>query len=110
MTISPDVTFAKRFVQDERTARENGSGLWKSGASKTNDDKTAAAGKDGSSANPAGDAGSAACSKPSIKGNINAKGQKIYHIPGSSYYNQTKAEVMFCSEEDAAAAGFRKPK
>ncbi|WP_451919116.1 sunset domain-containing protein [Thermoanaerobacter ethanolicus] len=30
-----------------------------------------------------------------IKGNINSKGEKIYHIPGDPWYNKTKAEVWF---------------
>lgn len=48
------------------------------------------------------------CSKPTIKGNINSKGQKIYHIPLGQYYEITKAEEMFCTEKEAQAAGFRK--
>lgn len=41
-----------------------------------------------------------------IKGNINAKGNKIYHMPGQRNYDQTIAEEMFCSAEEAEAAGF----
>lgn len=43
-----------------------------------------------------------------IKGNIGK--EKIYHTPDSPSYEQTKAEVMFCTEEDAIKAGFRPPK
>ncbi|RID85917.1 nuclease [Mesobacillus zeae] len=43
-----------------------------------------------------------------IKGNISSSG-KIYHTPDSPWYQQTKAEVMFCSEEEAIKAGFRAP-
>ncbi len=32
----------------------------------------------------------------------------IYHLPGCRSYKNTKAKRWFCSEEDAAAAGFRK--
>lgn len=42
-----------------------------------------------------------------IKGNINSKGEKIYHMPDGQYYEQTHAEQWFCSEKDAQAAGFR---
>lgn len=42
-----------------------------------------------------------------IKGNINSKGEKIYHSPGQQYYDLTKPEVMFCSVKEAEAAGFR---
>lgn len=41
-----------------------------------------------------------------IKGNINAKGNKIYHMPGQKNYDNTVAEEMFCTAEDAEAAGF----
>ncbi len=48
-----------------------------------------------------------------IKGNINTKGEKIYHLPGCGSYEktvieETKGERWFCAETDAAAAGFRK--
>ena len=50
-----------------------------------------------------------------IKGNINKKGEKIYHMPGQKYYdetqiNESKGERWFCSEEEAKAAGWRKSK
>lgn len=42
-----------------------------------------------------------------IKRNINSKGEKIYHLPGRSYYDQTKPEAWFKTEVEAQAAGFR---
>ncbi|SHF93740.1 Metal-dependent hydrolase, beta-lactamase superfamily II [Caldanaerobius fijiensis DSM 17918] len=45
-----------------------------------------------------------------IKGNINSKGEKIYHIPGDPWYDRTKAERWFKTEAEAQAAGFRPPK
>ncbi|WP_292223627.1 hypothetical protein [Mesorhizobium sp.] len=53
---------------------------------------------------------SAGCS---IKGNISAKGERIYHVPGQKFYADTKiaeakGERWFCSEADARAAGWRK--
>ncbi|USG67393.1 phospholipase D family protein [Brevibacillus ruminantium] len=48
----------------------------------------------------------AACEKPLIKGNVNSK---IYHVPGGQAYDKTTANVeMFCTEEEAQAAGYRK--
>lgn len=49
-----------------------------------------------------------------IKGNINRKGEKIYHAPWSPWYNKTKistksGERWFCSEEEALKAGWRAP-
>jgi endonuclease YncB( thermonuclease family) len=50
-----------------------------------------------------------------IKGNISAKGEKIYHLPGSSSYERTAinegaGERWFCSEDEAVAAGWRAPR
>ncbi|MFB1080992.1 thermonuclease family protein [Jeotgalibacillus sp. JSM ZJ347] len=45
-----------------------------------------------------------------IKGNINSRGDKIYHTEGSSYYDQTIPEEWFCTIEEAKSAGFRAPK
>lgn len=47
-----------------------------------------------------------------IKGNVNRKGERIYHMPGDKSYgsiNMAKPEKRwFCSEEEAQAAGWRK--
>ncbi len=51
-----------------------------------------------------------------IKGNISSStGEKIYHVPGQRYYEQTKIEPekgerWFCTEEEATANGWRKSK
>ena len=50
-----------------------------------------------------------------IKGNINSKGDHIYHVPGTRSYgateiNESKGERWFCSEEEARAAGWRAPR
>jgi large subunit ribosomal protein L17 len=41
-----------------------------------------------------------------IKGNANSM---LYHQPGTSHYDQTKAEVWFATAEDAEEAGFSAP-
>lgn len=43
-----------------------------------------------------------------IKGNINSRGEKIYHMEGQQFYEKTNPEEIFCSEEEAQAAGYRK--
>ena len=48
-----------------------------------------------------------------IKGNISSKGEKIYHVPGGRWYGRTKidttkGERMFCTEQEAVSAGWRK--
>jgi endonuclease YncB( thermonuclease family) len=48
-----------------------------------------------------------------IKGNINKKGERIYHVPGGRSYAVTaidpaRGERWFCSEAEAQAAGWRR--
>ncbi len=50
-----------------------------------------------------------------IKGNVNTRGERIYHVPGQKYYDQTEisashGERWFCTEAEAEAAGWRKAK
>jgi len=50
-----------------------------------------------------------------IKGNINAKGERIYHTPGGQQYDLVKVDLekgerWFCTEAEAVAAGWRKSK
>ncbi|TXN54050.1 thermonuclease family protein [Methylobacterium sp. WL2] len=50
-----------------------------------------------------------------IKGNINRKGDHIYHVLGSRDYDrtvitETAGEKWFCSEAEALAAGWRAPR
>ncbi|WP_346773966.1 thermonuclease family protein [Brevibacillus sp. SYP-B805] len=91
MTIPPNVKYADRLLQAERAARKEGKGLW--------GDKPA---------DPA--PGEKPPEGKLIKGNINAKGEKIYHLPGSRDYDKTKPERWFATEEEARAAGFRPAK
>jgi endonuclease YncB( thermonuclease family) len=58
----------------------------------------------------AGDAPSAQCT---IKGNMNQRGERIYHLPGQQAYPRIKMEKdssrrWFCTSEEAEAAGYRK--
>lgn len=55
------------------------------------------------SAKPRAD-GSAPSAAYTIKGK---EGSMLCHGPSSPYYDRTKADVWFCSEQEAAAAGFR---
>lgn len=50
-----------------------------------------------------------------IKGNINSRGMKIYHMPGDEYYSATQinpsmGEKWFCSQVGALLAGWRRSK
>ncbi len=47
-----------------------------------------------------------------IKGNISARGDRVYHMPGTRWYARTVIETgtgerWFCSAEEAEAAGWR---
>lgn len=47
-----------------------------------------------------------------IKGNINRRGEKIFHMPGSKWYGRTQidersGERWFCSQAEAEKAGWR---
>lgn len=50
-----------------------------------------------------------------IKGNVNSRGEKIYHMPGQRDYDRTdikpeEGDAWFCTPEEAEAAGFRRAK
>jgi micrococcal nuclease len=102
----PDVSCRAAFQAAEEEARAAKVGLWGIVLSPTP---------------PGGEGGACAggCVTPPagcrIKGNINSRGEKIYHVPGGKYYDQTviepeKGERWFCSEEEAVAAGWRRSK
>lgn len=93
--------YQAEFKQAQKEAEENKAGLW--GA----DCKNQVAPAPAPAANAAG---AGACV---IKGNINAKKEKIYHAPGCDSYDKTvidesSGEQWFCSEQDALNAGWRK--
>ncbi len=58
---------------------------------------------------PATQTGKNDCFPGQIKGNISGS-NKVYHMPGGSFYNRTMAEQCFSTEAEAIAAGFRKSK
>ncbi|QST02914.1 hypothetical protein IMZ31_20410 (plasmid) [Pontibacillus sp. ALD_SL1] len=43
-----------------------------------------------------------------VKGNINKKGEKIYHIPNGRFYETVQPVDYFRSEKSAEEAGYRK--
>jgi len=93
----------EEFRKLEREAREAGRGLW--GTSGEQPEAQAAPSQPGQRHESGG--------KCLIKGNINAKGKHIYHVPGQRYYEKTRidernGERWFCTEEEARAAGWVK--
>lgn len=48
-----------------------------------------------------------------IKGNVSTQGERIYHMPGDKYYDETRisashGERWFCTEAEARQAGWRR--
>jgi len=94
----------EEFRALEREAREAGRGLWAHGEG--------AAPEQGPGSSPPPGTPDRPCR---IKGNINSRGEKIYHLPGQQYYDVTQideasGERWFCTEEEAIKAGWRKAK
>ena len=107
----PNTKYVDWFNSIQKTAQHAAIGIWSVEDYVTNRgyDKEAyfAATKDNHSVQSEVTTDSNDCM---IKGNINSKGNKIYHMPGQRDYENTIAEEMFCSKEDAEAAGFTQAK
>lgn len=88
MTVPPNVKFADHFIKVQREARDNNRGLWGE-----MDLDTRYVDNEG---------------RPLIKGNINSRGEKIYHMPGGKYYERVDPEEWFYTEREALDAGFRR--
>src|SRR3990172_3581913 len=105
-TFPPDVRHAELFAALQAEARTQGRGLWGACATPEAPSPTTAAGACDYSGTD----------QPWIKGNISlTTGEKIYHVPGGYYYDDTvideaKGERWFCTEAEAVATGWRKSK
>lgn len=98
-----------QFVSTQRMARLNKKGLWQGDFVRP--DSFRAAGRAALEPEPVRRA-----DECQIKGNINSKGDRIYHTPGSSKnyaatrINEKRGEKWFCTEQEAIAAGWRAPR
>lgn len=95
------VKYSTRYVAEEAEARKAKAGIWQGEA----EPAWVYREKTWDVAEPAAPSGCA------IKGNVTANGH-IYHMPWSPWYAKVKVEPAkgeqwFCSEADAAKAGFR---
>lgn len=102
-TYPPDVKYDALLREAQEDARQAARGLWGGCA-----EEDISVPPVGGSVHP--EEGPNGCS---IKGNINIEGEHIYHTPECPYYSRTnisevRGERWFCSEEEAAAAGWRK--
>ena len=64
--------------------------------------RVAEAAQQNASPSPSGPLGSGP-----IKGKIGRDGGRIYHLPGQANYDRFVADMLFATEEEARAAGFR---
>lgn len=106
------VKYDKRYLPEENEAKAARRGMWQGEFTRPVDyraERWAASAQEANVSSPP----SEDCV---IKGNINRKGERIYHTPWASRdYEQTqidvtKGERWFCSESDAVAAGWRAPR
>jgi micrococcal nuclease len=111
-TFPPDVRYKDLFAQLQRQAQAARAGLWSAVCT------SATAVPATQTAPPA--TGVEVCDysgtqQPAIKGNISSSGEKIYHVPGQQFYDQTQideasGERWFCTEQEALDDGWRKSK
>ncbi|MGP4079717.1 thermonuclease family protein [Pseudalkalibacillus sp. R45] len=98
----PNTKYVDRFQKIQRNAQKKETGIWSLENYVTEDGFNRETLEEGN-ASPDKEKDSSC----TIKGNINSSGEKIYHMPDGQYYQITKPEEMFCSEEEAQEAGFR---
>lgn len=114
-TYPPDVKYQEVFLQTEREAREGSKGLWAACMNgKAGENSSLVPQVQGvtttSESSPVSNANGC-----TIKGNISANGDKIYHLPNCGSYSKTvidesAGEHWFCTENEAQQAGWRKAK
>ncbi|HHX46253.1 MAG TPA: thermonuclease family protein [Brevibacterium sp.] len=101
------------YLEAEEIARTGGLGIW--GACDIVDAAPAPTGAVPLAPQPPAPPAPETTEKCLIKGNINSKKEKIYHVPGQRHYEETiidesKGEAWFCTEQEAVEAGWRKAK
>lgn len=108
-TFPPDVKYADVFVRAQQYAKENSKGLWATDQKGTqNNTPTPNTSQNAESQPGNSEIYVDANGRGLIKGNINSKGEKIYHLPGGQFYNKTIPEAWFKTEKEASDAGFRR--
>jgi hypothetical protein len=101
------VKYSKRYSADEAVARARRLGVWQSNCTPAWSYREARW-----RSNDAGGRDSTAGACP-IKGNITARGRRVYHVPWGRWYQRTRIDVArgerwVCSESEAIEAGWRR--
>ncbi|KZL89167.1 thermonuclease family protein [Clostridium magnum] len=111
-TYPPDVKYQEYFTKYNYEARNANKGLWAINHNGTTKGNIPESSKQSNSSSSNSNSSTAPSSSGHglIKGNINSKGEKIYHVPGGQFYDKTVPEQWFNTEAEAQAAGYRKSK
>jgi micrococcal nuclease len=125
---APNTKYVDEFYAIQKEAQKKGIGIWSienyatedgyqadaangtehNTSSNKNGDASNASSGNSYQNNPSDDQESNLNCKGKIKGNVNSH---VYHVPGGSYYDSTKDNIVwFCSEKEAEDAGYRKSK
>ena len=104
--------YSKDYVDEENEARAARRGVW---AGEFTPPEQYRRDDQGEAPEPRSAPSGSRCDGCYIKGNINGEGERIYHVPGSSAYDNTvidesKGERWFRTESEARAAGWRAPR
>lgn len=98
--------YSMRYVAEEIAAKTAGRGVWRGDV---------VAPWDWRRGNRLVDTGTTVMrgGRCNIKGNVSRGGERIYHVPGGRFYDQTRidtsrGERWFCSRAEALAAGWRR--
>jgi endonuclease YncB( thermonuclease family) len=111
--------YSTDYVADEQDARVRRVGIWRGSIQAPWDWRVMQQAKVSAAsvkATPAQlVANNAAGAQCRIKGDVNDKGKRIYHVPGGKHYEATQVnpangERWFCSEAEASKAGWQKSK
>lgn len=105
--------YSEAYLADETRARAGRLGLWSSSFISPEEYRTAlSTSLEARTSTPTASAPRRSTTPTGcvIKGNHSRRGDWIYHLPGMPYYEETRAEAIFCSEAQAQAAGYRRSK
>jgi endonuclease YncB( thermonuclease family) len=106
--------YSNDYVDEEDQARAARRGVW-AGKFTLPEDYRRHDQPSSSTPRRGGTQSSARCDGCYIKGNVNAEGERIYHVPESPSYDNTvidasKGERWFRTESEARSAGWRPPR
>ncbi|WP_233269587.1 thermonuclease family protein [Alteribacillus sp. YIM 98480] len=106
--IEPNTRYVDEFRDIEEEAKEKEKGIWSEDGYVTDEGFHPDAVRNSAERKQENSPEQRDCDNPQIKGNHSSNGDLIYHTPDGQYYDQTNAEEMFCTEQEAQESGYRK--